>query len=56
MRKNCSIDRENFGKFEAEDQEFSKKFNSLKQFIQTGNRMLFNFSWRFFRSQEIEQL
>ena len=35
MRKNCSIDREKFLKFEAEGQEFAKFLRSLEQFIQT---------------------
>ena len=35
MRKNCSSDRENLLKFEAEGREFAKKIRSLEQFIQT---------------------
>ena len=35
MRKNCSSDQENLLKFEAEGQEFAKKFKSLEQFFQT---------------------
>ena len=34
MRKNCSSEQEKHLKFEAEGQEFAKKFRSLKQFIQ----------------------
>ena len=33
--KNCSSDRENFLKFEAEGREFAKILRSLEQFIQT---------------------
>ena len=35
VRKNCSSDRENFLKFEAEGREFAKNLRSLEQFIQT---------------------
>ena len=35
VRKNCSSDRENFLKFEAEGREFEMFLRSLKQFIQT---------------------
>ena len=35
MRKNCSSDRENFFKFEAEGREFAKFLRSIEQFIQT---------------------
>ena len=35
VRKNCSSDRENFLKFEAEGQEFENFLRSLEQFIQT---------------------
>ena len=35
MRKNCSSDRENVLKFEAEGREFAKILRSLEQFIQT---------------------
>ena len=35
MRKNCSSDRENLLKFEAEGREFAKNLRSLAQFIQT---------------------
>ena len=35
MRKNCSSDRENFLKFEAEGREFAKILRSGEQFIQT---------------------
>ena len=35
MRKNCSSDRENVLKFEAEGREFEKFLRSLEQFIQT---------------------
>ena len=35
VRKNCSSDRENFLKFEAEGREFAKILRSLEQFIQT---------------------
>ena len=33
--QNCSSDRENLLKFEAEGQEFAKFLRSLEQFIQT---------------------
>ena len=35
MRKNCSSDRENILKFEAEGHEFAKILRSIEQFIQT---------------------
>ena len=35
VRKNCSCDRENVLKFEAEGREFEKCLRSLEQFIQT---------------------
>ena len=35
VRKNCSSDRENLLKFEAEGWEFAKFLRSLEQFIQT---------------------
>ena len=35
MRKNCSSDRENLLKYEAEGREFEKGLRSLEQFIQT---------------------
>ena len=35
MRKNCSSNQENVLKFEAEGREFTKKFRSLEQFVQT---------------------
>ena len=35
MRKNCSSDREENMKFEAEGREFAKVLRSLEQFIQT---------------------
>ena len=35
VRKNCSSDRENFLKFEAEGREFAKILRSLQQFFQT---------------------
>ena len=35
VRNNCSSDRENFLKFEAEGQEFEKILRSPEQFIQT---------------------
>ena len=35
VRKNCSSDRENFLKFEAEGREFAKILRSLEQFIRT---------------------
>ena len=35
MRKNCSSDREQILKFEAEGREFAKFLRSLEQFIQT---------------------
>ena len=34
-RKNCSSDREQLWKFEAEGQEFAKILRSQKQFVQT---------------------
>ena len=36
MRKNCSSDRENLWKSEAEGREFTKILRSLEQFIQRG--------------------
>jgi hypothetical protein len=35
VRKNCTSDRENLLKFEAEGREFAKFLRSLEQFIQT---------------------
>ena len=35
VRKKCSIDREQFFKFEAEGREFAKILRSLEQFIRT---------------------
>ena len=35
VRKNCSSDREQLLKFEAEGREFAKFLRSLEQFIQT---------------------
>ena len=35
VRKNCSCDRENVLKFEAEGREFAKFLRSLEQFVQT---------------------
>ena len=35
MRKNCSSDRENLWKFEAEGREFAKVLRSLEKFVQT---------------------
>ena len=35
MRKNCSSDREELLKFEAEEREFAKLMKSLEQFIRT---------------------
>ena len=35
VRKNCSSDREELLKFEAEGREFAKFLRSLEQFIQT---------------------
>ena len=35
VRKNCSSDRENLLKFEAEGREFAKHLRSLEQFVQT---------------------
>ena len=35
MRKNCSSDREQLLKFEAEGREFANILRSLEQFIQT---------------------
>ena len=37
VRKNCSSDRENVLKFEAEGREFAKFLRSLEQFFQTVN-------------------
>ena len=37
VRKNCSSDRENILKFEAEGREFAKILRSLEQFVQTVN-------------------
>ena len=62
--KKCSGDREKLLKFEAESREFSKFLKSLEQFIQTvkgqNNFWLQNAfltcSWKFLRSQKIEQL
>ena len=44
--------------FEAESGEFSKILRSLEQFIQTvkGQNAFLTCSWRFLRSQKIEQL
>ena len=64
MRNNCFSDREKLLKFEAEGREFAKILRSLEQFIQTvkgqNNFWLQNAfltcSWRFLRSQKIEQL
>ena len=41
MRKNCSIDREKFAKFEAAGQEFAKNLRLLEQFIQTVIKTIF---------------
>ena len=35
MQKNCSSDRENVWKFDAEGREFTKFLRSPEQFIQT---------------------
>ena len=35
MRKNCSSDRDNLLKFEAESQEFAKSLGLLEQSIRT---------------------
>ena len=35
MRRNCSSDRENFLKFEAEGREFAKSLRSLEEFIRS---------------------
>ena len=35
VRKNCSSDRENFMKFDAEGREFAKLLRSLEQFVWT---------------------
>ena len=64
MRKNCSSDRENNLKFEAEGQEFPKILRSQEQFVQTvkgrNNFWLQNAfltcSWRFLRNNKLEQL
>ena len=64
MRKNCSSDREKLLKFEVEGQEFVKFLRSLEQFIQTvkGQNIFWQqnafltCSWRFLRSNELEQL
>ena len=65
MRKNCSTDREKLLKFEAEGQEFSKFLRSIEQFTYSNSERSEQFlatecffktcSWRFFRSQKIEQ-
>ena len=63
MRKNCSSDRENFLKFEAEGREFAKNLRSLEQFVQTvkdqkisDQNTFLTCSWRFLRSNKLEQL
>ena len=64
MRKKFSSDQEKLLKFEAKGREFAKILRSQKQFIQTvkgqNNFWLQNAfltcSWRFLRSQKIEQL
>ena len=48
MRKNCSSDQEKLLKFEAEGREFAQFLRSVK-----GQN---NCSWRFLRSNELEQL
>ena len=64
MRKNCSSDRENFLKFEAEGQEFENFLRALEQFIQAvkgqnnfwKQNAFLTCSWRFFICNELEQL
>jgi hypothetical protein len=64
VRKNCSSDQENLLKFEAEGREFANFLRSLAQFIQTVNgqnnfwqqNAFLTCSWRFLRSNELEQL
>ena len=63
MRKNCSCDREKLLKFEAEGQEYANFLRSLEQFIQTvkgqnnfwQQKAFVTCSWRFFRSNKLEQ-
>ena len=64
VRKNCSSDQEKLLKFEAEGRvNISNFLRSLEQFIQTvkgqmnfWNRMFLTCSWRFLRSNTLEQL
>ena len=64
MRKNCSSDQDFFLKFEAEGQEFAKFLRSLEQFVQMvigqnnfwQQNAFLTCSWRFLRSNELEQL
>ena len=61
MRKNCSSDREQILKFEAEGREFTKNLRSLEQFIQTVRVqnnlcLMVTCSWRFLISSNLEQL
>ena len=62
--KNCSSDRENLVKFEAEGREFAKILRSLEQFIWTvkgqnnfwQQNVFLTCYWRFPRSNKLEQL
>ena len=62
--KKILSDREKLLKFKAEGQEFAKILRSLEQFIQTvkgqnnclKQNAFLTCSWRFLRSQTIEQL
>ena len=64
MRKNCSSDRGNFLKFEAEGRKFAKNLRSPKQFVQTvkgqdnfwKQNVFLTCSWRFLRFNKLEQL
>ena len=56
--QNCSSDREKLLKFEAEGREFATFLGSLKHFIPTvkGQNAFLTCSWRFLRSNKLEQL
>ena len=64
MRKNCSSDRENFLKSEAEVRELAKFLRSIEQFIQAVKgpnnfwyqNVFLTCSWRFLISKKLEQL
>ena len=58
MRKKCSSDREKPSKFKAEGREFANFLRSLEQFIQivNGQNAFLTCSWRFLRSDKLEQL